>query len=160
MPVKCSFILNRMNTSQLICEGIGKFEAYSGHMRGRDNPAMTAAPKIGPIPKGTYFLVDRKSGGKLGWAYDIAGPLFHLTTDHSQWFALWNPTTGDTTIVDGVSRGAFRLHPEGPHRRSEGCITLSDPAAFDRLQRYIRRSPPILPVPGTTLKAYGWVEVK
>jgi hypothetical protein len=160
MPVKCTFTLNGKNTSQLMCEGIGQFEAYSGQMQGRNNPAMAATPEIGPIPKGTYFLVDRASGGMFGWAYDIVGPLLHLTTDHSQWFALWNPRTGDTTMINGISRGAFRLHPDGPHHLSEGCITLLHGDEFDRLQRYIRRSPPSLPVPATTLKAYGWVEVK
>lgn len=82
------------------------------------------------------------------------------TTDRTKWFTLWNPRTGDITIVNGVKRKGFRLHPEGPGRLSEGCITVENAAAFDRLQRYIRNGPPLLPVPGTTLRAYGTVEVK
>ncbi|MEM5345446.1 DUF2778 domain-containing protein [Paraburkholderia azotifigens] len=160
MPVHCTFTLNRKDTSTLVCEGYGTVEAYSGQMDGRDNPDRVATPKIGPIPPGTYYIVDRESGGMLGAVYDTVGPLMHVTTDHRSWFSLWNPRTGDTTMIDGVRRGNFRLHPEGPHRVSEGCITLVNPAEFESLQRFIRRSPARLPVPGSNLKAYGWIEVK
>ena len=73
---------------------------------------------------------------------------------------LWNPATGDTTNVNGVKHGNFRLHPMGPLRLSEGCITVVNPDAFDGLQKYIRSQGLTIPVPGTTMKAYGTVEVK
>ena len=57
-------------------------------------------------------------------------------------------------------RGNFRLHPMGPLRLSEGCITVVNPDAFDGLQKYIRSQGLTTPVPGTTMKAYGTVEVK
>ncbi|MEM5372352.1 DUF2778 domain-containing protein [Paraburkholderia azotifigens] len=160
MPVHCTFTLNRKDTSTLVCEGYGTVEAYSGQMDGRDNPDRVATPKIGPIPPGTYYLIDRQSGGVMGWAYDAAGDRFGFSTDRSKWFSLFNPRTGDVTMIDGVRRGEFRLHPEGPAGLSEGCITLVNPAEFELLQRYIRRSPPRLPVPGSTFKAYGTVEVQ
>lgn len=63
-------------------------------------------------------------------------------------------------MINGVKRGHLRLHPEGPLRLSEGCITVVSPFAFDNLRRYIRSHKPDLPVPGSTLHAYGTVDVR
>ncbi|MFP3567824.1 tlde1 domain-containing protein [Paraburkholderia sp. SIMBA_030] len=103
--VKCTFSLNNRETSTLHCSGIGPIPAFSGQERGRDNPAATAWKGIGPIPKGTYYIVDRQSGGMA-------------------------------------------------------CITVLNPSDFWHLERYLRSQKPNLPVPGTTLKAYGTVEVR
>ncbi|WP_347879158.1 tlde1 domain-containing protein [Caballeronia sp. BCC1704] len=73
---------------------------------------------------------------------------------------LWNPKSGNVTMVNGVARRNFRLHPEGRRELSEGCITLVNPAEFELLQRFIRRSPPVLSVPGSSMKAYGTVTVR
>ena len=160
MPVRCTFALNSKETFTLICEGFGTVEAFSGQKRGRDSPDEIATPNIGPIPPGTYYLVDRQSGGLMGWAYEAAGHYFGVTSARHKWFTLWNPMTGDTTMVYGVTRGNFRLHPVGPAGLSQGCITLVNPGEFEYLERFIRRSPPTIPVPGTNLKAYGTVEVR
>ena len=159
MPVNCTFTLNNRETSTLVCSGYGTVEAFSGHAHGRDNPDAVALRSIGPIPKGTYYLVDRQSGGMLGAVYDALSPHFR-STDRTKWFMLWNPRTGDFTNIGSVQRGNFRLHPAGGNERSEGCITLVNPAEFELLQRFIRSSPPVIPVPGSTLKAYGMVTVK
>ncbi|BCQ24773.1 DUF2778 domain-containing protein [Caballeronia sp. NK8] len=159
MAVRCTFTLNNKQTSTLACSGYGTVEAFSGQMRGRDNPAEVATKDIGPIPPGTYYIVDRQSGGMLGDIRDRLAPIAG-STDRTKWFTLWNPRTGDSTKINGVIRSHFRIHPEGSRAVSEGCITLVNPAEFELLQRYIRRSPPVLPVPGSTLKAYGTVEVK
>lgn len=73
---------------------------------------------------------------------------------------LWREGTGDVTIINGVKRGAFRLHPVGPQKLSEGCITLVNPDRFNVLANYLRQQGATLPVPGTTLKAYGYVDVR
>lgn len=159
MPVRCTFLLNNKNISALNCSGFGAVEAYSGQKQGRDNPADTTMTDIGPLPPGTYYLVDRQSGGWLGWARDwFAGHT--LSTDHTKWFMLWNPNGGDTTMINGIQRGHFRLHPEGPRRLSEGCITVVSPFVFDNLQRFIRSQNAALPVPGSALRAYGTVDVR
>ncbi|MFM0053013.1 DUF2778 domain-containing protein [Caballeronia grimmiae] len=159
MPVQCTFRLNNRATSTLVCLGYGTVEAFSGQKLGRDNPAEVATRQIGPIPRGTYYIVDRQSGGLLGSLRDNFSP--HVgSTDRRKWFMLWNPRSGDMTNIDGVTRGNFRLHPEGQRGLSEGCITLVNPAEFELLQRFIRRSPPSLPVPGSVLKAYGMVTVE
>ncbi|WP_244818178.1 DUF2778 domain-containing protein [Caballeronia sp. Lep1P3] len=159
MAIRCTFTLNNRNTSTLVCSGYGTVEAFSGRMRGRDNPDAITLEGIGPIPKGTYYLVDRQSGGMFGAVHDALSPRLG-STDRTKWFMLWNPKTGDITNIQGVRRGQFRLHPAGDRGLSEGCITLVNPAEFELLQRFIRRSPPLLLLPGTTLKAYGTVTVK
>jgi hypothetical protein len=160
MSIRCVFTLNNKNTSILACAGFGNVEAFSGQMQGRDNPREIATPKIGPIPPGIYYIVDRQSGGHLGWIYDEVARTGIISTDHSKWFALLNPRTGDATIINGVRRGEFRLHPSGPQNRSEGCITVVHPAEFEALQKYIRRNPPQTLIPGNSLKAYGTMEVR
>jgi hypothetical protein len=159
MSIRCTFDLNSKQTSTFVCAGFGAVEAFSGQLEGRDNPAAIDKLNIGPIPPGIYYLVDRQSGGLLGFAHDWVAERVG-STDHTKWFALWNPRTGDTTIVHGVRRGQFRLHPAGDRRLSEGCITVVNPREFYRLERFIRSNPAQTPVPGTTLKAYGTVEVR
>lgn len=160
MPVSCTFILNRKTTSILSCAGTASVAAFSGQKEGRDNPADTAKKDIGPLPKGQYYLVDRQSGGILGRIRDFWAAHGYGTTDRTRWFMLWNPVSGDQTNIDGVMRGSFPLHPMGPRHLSEGCITVVNPYEFDRLQNYIHSQRPSLPVPGTSLKAYGILEVR
>jgi hypothetical protein len=160
MPVRCTFVLNGQTTSSLYCSGFGSVQAYSGREQGRDNPRATAMSELGPLPVGTYYLVDRQSGGLAGWARDLWSEFGWGTTDRTKWFALWHAYTGDTTMVDGIRRGNFRLHPEGPLRLSDGCIVVASHAEFDRLRHYIRSHKPDLAVPGSDLRAYGTVEVR
>ncbi|MFM0631418.1 DUF2778 domain-containing protein [Paraburkholderia xenovorans] len=160
MPVKCTFVLNGQTDSVLLCEGSIPVAAFSGTGHGRDNPADTAIENVGPIPKGTYFLVDRQSGGLMGFLYDWLYATDSVTTDRRKWFTLWNPATGDTTNINGIVRGNFRLHPMGHLRLSHGCITVVNPQEFDRLQKFIRSRGQTVPVPGTALRAYGTIDVK
>ena len=75
MPVFCSFTLNRKETSQLVCSGFGQVETYSGQKIGRDNPDEVADVDVGPLPPGTspgtYYIVDRQSGGRFGGLRDF-----------------------------------------------------------------------------------------
>ncbi|WP_105506402.1 DUF2778 domain-containing protein [Paraburkholderia sp. BL21I4N1] len=160
MPVACTFILNKQKTSILTCPGTAPVTAFSGTDRGRDNPDDTAIPNLGPLPKGFYYLVDRYSGGHMGIMRDLWSTYGFGSTDRQYWFMLWNPVSGDTTNINGIARGNFRLHPMGPLRLSQGCITVVNPGAFDALQKFIRSKGLTMPVPGTTMKAYGTVEVK
>ncbi|WP_309296517.1 tlde1 domain-containing protein [Paraburkholderia terrae] len=63
MPVYCTFTLDNRETSMLDCLGFGAVPAYSGHGKGRDNPNDVADVGVGPIPPGTYYIIDRQSGG-------------------------------------------------------------------------------------------------
>jgi hypothetical protein len=87
MPVRCTFTLNRKNTSALVCPGYGVVEAFSGQMHGRDNPDAVALKGVGPIPRGVYYIVDRQSGGMLGSIRDSLSPNVG-STNHNKWFML------------------------------------------------------------------------
>lgn len=160
MPVKCTFVLNDQTYSTLTCEGTAPVQAFSGTDQGRDNPDDTAIKNVGPLPKGTYYLVDRQSGEVLGSIRDWWSAHGEVSTDRHKWFMLWNPVSGDMTNINGIKRGNFRLHPMGRMRLSQGCITVVNAYEFDRLQKFIRSRGLTVPVPGTTLRAYGTVEVK
>ncbi|TDV19501.1 tlde1 domain-containing protein [Paraburkholderia caballeronis] len=69
-PILCTFDLNRRRTSRLQCSGIGSIDAFSGDQYGRGNPDAVAERNIGPIPEGTWYIVDRQSGGNFGYLYD------------------------------------------------------------------------------------------
>lgn len=144
-----------------MCPGVGGFAAFSGMPADRDNPTAVTHADSGPLPPGRYYIIDRQSGGHLGWLYDYIRT-HGYGTNRSEWFALYRADgkIDDETYVNGVRRGAFRLHPIGPRGRSEGCITLASPEGFRQLSTYLRGKGATLAVPGTTLKAYGTVEVR
>ncbi|MFM0237606.1 DUF2778 domain-containing protein [Paraburkholderia phytofirmans] len=160
MPVKCTFVLNGQRDSVFSCEGTASVAAFSGMDHGRDNPDDTAVENVGPIPKGTYYLVDRQSGGLMGFLYEWCYATGSVSTDRRKWFTLWNPATGDTTNINGIKRGHFRLHPMGYLGLSHGCITVENSQEFDRLQKFIRSRGQTVPVPGIALRAYETVDVK
>lgn len=158
-PIQCTYQLNNQLVSTLTCPGYGSAAAYSGHDKGRNNPQMSAISDIGPIPPGIYYIIDRRSGGRLSWFHDLYDAYGWGTTDRTQWFGLYNEKTGDDTFVGGIRRGNFRLHPEGPMRLSDGCITVVDPKSFQLLANAIRQHGAMTPIPGGGM-AYGRVEVK
>jgi hypothetical protein len=149
--VNCTFVLNRLTTTSLITP-IGWLEAFSGDGRHRNNPEGEAVADGGPIPPGSYFIVDRKSGGLLGPARD-----FVLGRD--EWFALYRDDgkVDDATFIGGVQRGLFRLHPLGPRRMSTGCIVLNKADDFARLRKYLLSAP--LTVTQSGMHAYGMISV-
>ncbi len=115
----------------------------------------------GPLPAGLYYIVDRPTGSWFNnmraLAIDKFKSTFMYHVDHSEWFALYRSDgkIDDTTFFSGVSRGGFRLHPG---RVSDGCITLARQREFSVLRHHLLRTSKI-PVPGTSLKAYGTIEV-
>jgi hypothetical protein len=70
MSAQCNFVLNKEETPYLSCLGMEPVVAFPGKDRGRDNPDATDEVGGGAIPKGTYYLIDRQSGGALGCLYD------------------------------------------------------------------------------------------
>ncbi|NIF55246.1 DUF2778 domain-containing protein [Burkholderia sp. Ax-1724] len=160
MPVSCTFTLNRRPMSMLVCPGFGRVEAFSGKGRYIDDPEFTNAPKEGAIPKGTYYIIDRESGGHLGWLLDAVKDLW-VGTRREEWFALHcdDGAIDDWTFVGSVRRGNFRLHPVGRTGESDGCITLPSREQFNALRSYLKAQPPAF-VPGTVTRCYGMVEVQ
>ncbi|MCC8393150.1 DUF2778 domain-containing protein [Paraburkholderia sp. MMS20-SJTR3] len=160
MPVSCTFTLNRRPMSELVCPEFGSVPAFSGNGRYVDDPDFTNVPNAGAIPKGRYYIVDRESGGRLGWLRDLIHDKFSGTKLET-WFGLYRDdgAIDDWTFVKSVRRGNFRLHPVGRNGVSEGCITLLSPLQFEALRSHLKAQPPAF-VPGTGSRYYGTVEVR
>jgi hypothetical protein len=147
-----TFILNGQLFTQFNYDRVN-CTAFSGNGPHRNNPASENVPNDGPIPIGRYYIVDRQSGGTLG-------PILDWIKDRDIWFALWRDdgTIDDSTFVDGVRRGEFRLHPKGRLGISLGCITLEYRSEFDTLRTYLLAQP-VTYIPDTTTRTYGTVDV-
>lgn len=159
MPANCTFILNNQPTSTLMCDGQG-YAAFSGEVGHKNNPADVAKAAEGPLPTGTYYIIDRQSGGHLGWLWDWGATVFN-NSHRENWFALYSAgrVVSDSVFVNGIKRGNFRLHPVGRRGRSEGCITLASPEQFQKLHDYLK-SQPVAMIPGTNIRYYGTVSVR
>lgn len=160
MPVACTFFLNRQSMSTLTCPGFGSIPAYSGLGAHVDDPGSTSLKKEGPLPTGTYYIIDRQSGGRVGWFNDLWHDV-RAGTNRSQWFALYrnDGAIDDWTFVQGVRRGNFRLHPAGWWGVSQGCITLPHHRQFDKLRQFLKAQPTTR-IPGTVIDYYGTVTVR
>ncbi|MGR5945684.1 DUF2778 domain-containing protein [Enterobacter sp. C4G1] len=156
--IHCTFRLNGNALSNLSCPGIGFFPAYSGNAGiHRNNPDSVAVKNIGPLPPGKYYIVERPRSMST-YVKDVFATKY-TGSDHSIWFALYREdgSIDDTTFINAVSRGSFRLHPAGYEGISNGCITLPSPSHFAVLREALLRTPKIL-VSGS-LYAYGTVQV-
>jgi RHS repeat-associated protein len=145
-----TYELNGEETSNLRCECGETFQAFSGAAgEPRNNPAFANSKDKGPLPKGRYYIVDRPTGGRLGWAY---------AWFRGDWFGLYRDDGifDDYTNIDGVIRGNFRLHPGG---RSEGCLTLVNDEQFELLRQLLENTEPgFIPSAGN-IPYYGIVDV-
>ncbi|WP_273028582.1 DUF2778 domain-containing protein [Massilia timonae] len=151
--VECTFELNGKPMS-LLKMGAIHLPAFSGlgsHVNQRE---FICTPNAGPIPPGTYYILDRQSGGRLGALRD-------LLRDRSEWFALYaaDGKIDDEVFCNKVKRGNFRLHPNRVGGVSQGCITLANLADFNKLRFHVKASKQV-DIPGSTLKAYGRIVVK
>ncbi len=151
--LECSFELNGKPMSVVKLNKM-LFPAFSGLGAHANRREFACHASVGPIPPGVYYIVDRQSGGRLGFFRD-------LFSDKSDWFALYamDKKVDDETFCNNVKRGSFRLHPKGNLGISQGCITIDKRADFNTLRTHIKASGQIA-IPGSELKAYGRVTVK
>lgn len=150
---ECTFELNGQPMSSFKM-GATSFSAYSGlgvHINRRISACM---PNLGPIPPGEYFILDRESGGTLGWLRD-------LWSGKGNWFALYanDGVIDDETWCEQVKRGQFRLHPKGRVGISNGCIVIEHSTDYQFLRSILRNGEPKA-IPNSEFKAYGKVIVK
>ncbi|HEX4855326.1 MAG TPA: DUF2778 domain-containing protein [Limnobacter sp.] len=152
----CEFKLNGKAISQLNI----KFNyrniqvpAFSGLSSARNDSKKMCLPDMGAIPKGSYYIVDRESGGRLGW-------LFDRMQNRSEWFALYaiDSKIDDQTLCNGIIRGQFRLHPAGVLATSRGCITLPNMADYELIRNELRSNGKFK-VGRAGLEAYGMLTV-
>lgn len=148
----CTFKLNSQPLSKLRV-GAREFDAFSGTGQYVNRPQHACLKSFGPIPPGSYFLLDRESGGVLGTLRD-------MFTGRSDWLALYadDGSVDDQVVCDQIRRGNFRLHPKGPLGLSEGCITIERPGDFEVIRSLIRNEKTSA-IPGSQLKSYGRVVV-
>ncbi len=79
--IVCDFELNSrpMSTFEMLGQ---RYPAFSGYEEERNKISAQCTVDRGPIPLGTYYVVDRKSGGLLGGVRDY----FY---DKKDWLALY-----------------------------------------------------------------------
>ena len=164
MAYQGKFLVNNEPLSPLTIFGVGTFMAYSGNSQYLNRGGCTMVPDNGPIPAGRYCIVDRPTGGTrsqaYAWAKDTLNSVVGHATHHAEWFALYRDdgAIDDTTWVNGVQRGHFRLHPAGGSGISLGCITLPSRVDFLRIRNAFLHTTTI-PARNSGLQAYGTIEV-
>jgi hypothetical protein len=149
----CTFKLNGKPMSTFTI-GTEAYPAFSGLGADANRRSSACLKGVGPIPPGTYYVVDRPTGGRLGALRAWLG-------NKGDWFALYadDGSIDDAMLCDETQRGNFRLHPKGPLGRSEGCITLDQLKDFNAVRDALKANPPE-PIPNSTLKAYAKVVVE
>ena len=127
--------------------------AFSGLGSNVNKSSSACFANQGPIPPGTYHIVDRPTGGRLGWVRD-------WWMERSNWFGLFadDGSFDDYTLCEQVRRGNFRLHPSGSLGISYGCIVINEPADFNRIRALLLGKVPT-PIPSSDLMSYGTVVV-
>jgi len=163
MALQGSFVLNGANYAPFDLYGVGVFMAFSGNGFYRNNVACVTIPNNGPIPPGRYWIVERGAGGIGSWvkarSLDLVNKIFYgAEFGRDEWFALYRDdgSIDDTTWINGVSRGLFRLHPG---RISEGCITIVHNSDYALIRNALLRTTPMQVPRIESLKARGWIEV-
>lgn len=156
----CTFTLNSKSMSAVECSNNQRYEAFSGDASVANNPTYVNQPEIGALPQGKYYIIDRQSGGMLGWLRDPVKD-FVSKSERSQWLALYrdDEQIDDYTSVSNIKRGHFRLHPVGAQGVSQGCITLTSAIGFEELRHYLRSMQGDI-IPGTDIRYYGVMVVK
>ncbi len=136
-------------------------KVFSGNGQHRNNPNSTGVKGKGPLPKGTWYIVDRPSSSNvLRKAVDsLAGK--------NEWFALFKKDgkVDDKTVVqtkdgegniESSERSNIRFHP-GAY--SEGCLTFENEEEFEREADRLSNTETET-IPGTDIKYYGTIEVQ
>lgn len=165
MALQGTLILNEADYAPFNLYGVGVFMAHSGQGAYRNNGACGSRPNLGPLPPGKYWIVDRVAAARwtYGWAKALASDLVGKTFkgaefSHDEWFALYRDelAINDQTWINGISRGAFRLHPG---TLSEGCITIAHNSDFAIIRDALMNTSQIQVPCMRSLMARGWVEV-
>jgi hypothetical protein len=144
------FKLNKQEFSALTNERTHRsYPAFSGNGEHRNNPASIAVKNIGPLPIGSYYIVERKSStGRfcLDW---ISGK--------TKWFSLYasDGVIDDKTVVNNVQRGEFRLHYG---TTSLGCITIRNEISYEDIRNELLSTKTSI-IPGTNIPYYGTITV-
>lgn len=126
------------------------FPAFSGDGEFRNRRTHMCLPNQGPIPVGTYYIIDRQES--------LREKLRHHKKDG--WFALYakDRVIDDERYCAGLLRGQFRLHAKSGHGLSRGCITLELETDFALLSTLLKATS-VEQIPGAEWMSYGTVTV-
>lgn len=151
--INFTFALNNQPIS-ILKTGAQSFPAFSGRGNHVNKRTSMYIAGFGAIPIGTYYILDRQSGGLIGSLRD-------MFKSHADWFALYavDGKIDDETYCNQVKRGNFRIHAKGRLGISNGCITIEKQADFNRLRAILKATQPQA-ILGSALLAYGKVVVK
>ncbi|EOD4813065.1 DUF2778 domain-containing protein [Serratia sp. IR-2025] len=148
--------------------GVGTFPVFSGVEPVTNiaecafkNIAECAFKRNAALPVGTYWIVDAPAGSVANRLLRVVKDLKN-GTNHDEWFGLYNAKTmSDHVFVNGVDRGAFRLHPLRPNGEGEswGCITFYHIPHFQMVRKSLLQRKKIRVPGGNGLMAYGRVDV-
>lgn len=108
------------STGRLSHDGIVIAIGYSGHLDGKNNPAMESHSSLGPCPRGMFTLELIKDASGVPCDYEEKrAPVFRLIPDAS---------------TEMFGREGFLMHGDSitaPGTASLGCIVVSHDARFD-----------------------------
>lgn len=146
--------------------GIGQFPVFSG-MGNYINRPECSDLKNAAIPPGSYWIVDRPTGGLYSRGQTLVKHIW--TGNHyGEWFGLFRKdgVIDDKTAFDaghGISfyRGGFRMHPLRPDGTgiSEGCITFYRHEDFNTVRQALLHTQRHDVLGAGQLQAYGDVTV-
>lgn len=150
--LECSFDLNGRPMSIVRCSG-HSFPAFSGYGQQVNDRNFVCHINSGAIPSGSYYIVNRESGGLLGSIRD------HLL-QRTDWFALYaaDASIDDKLFCNEVERGNFRLHPKRGTGNSKGCIVINRERDFQILRQMLLNHG-TTPVSGN-IRAFGRLVVR
>ena len=135
--------------AKLVIAGFS-FPAFSGLGEFRNRRSHMCLPDFGPIPVGTYHVIDRETSLQE----------YFGKNRKSDWFALYanDRVIDDERYCAGMLRGNFRMHPKRGSGISKGCITLELESDFALLRRLLEATAMEI-IPGTKWMSYGTVVV-
>ena len=154
-----TLILNGAKFTKLTGTGFSA-DVHSGNGKYRNDASFTHIKSDGPIPKGTYYIVDRIPGGMLGALRD-------WFSGKDIWFSLYSDDgkiddNTEVTYVDAsgkvqtVIRGQFRAHSG---TLSLGCVTFKSMTEYNSFRKTLLGTKTDI-IPKTTIKYYGTITVK
>lgn len=155
----CYLDLSRTEDFSLFkCPGVGTFKVFSGTGKFR-NKIECSYRKDSTIPPGSYWIVDRPTGG-IGSKLLASAKSLYSGNDRSKWFALFrvDEKIDDETLFQGVHRNLFRIHPAGDGGISNGCITFKNSSEFAVFRNTLLQLKKKT-LAGTNIQAYGVVVV-
>ena len=123
MPETLEMTLNSKPTTWLTLRQVASsgtitrtsYPVFSGTGADVNNPKSTDKADAGPLPKGTYYVVDRPTGGRLGGLRDWLG-------GKDIWFALYrkDAKVDDPVGVTENGVGDRHLHPPATGEETSG----------------------------------------